>query len=81
MKERKVVLELQERKVWSGVRAGSPLEAAGPADAADVAKGSFGFLDLVFFHGVAWPLEYGVVGIPCRAHMRHSRGEVETRTG
>ena len=54
--------------MWSGVRAGLAIITVVPADAADVAKGSFGFLDLVFFHGVAWPLvSRDIAGVPRRA--------------
>ena len=56
-KERKVLkLKLQERKVselWARGRTACPCCAAG------VAKGSSGFLDLVFFHGSPGPQSLG----------------------
>ena len=53
----------------SGERAGLVIYTAAPCGLLLWwRRGSFGFLDLVFFHGVAWPLEFrDIAGVPRRA--------------
>ena len=73
------VVDLQDRKVWSGERAGLVIYTDNPVRLLLLwRRGSFGFLDLVFFHDVTWPLEFEELSRhPSPGPLCHSRGKLE----